>query len=183
MICDIVQIDLLLLVFCQHPLSVLNVFVKVGPWLQLEWDLVVLLDLVEDQAGVGFPFIPTAADEDLLWTGDGLCLEAETVQFTLQSWCVLQYSLELLNMVPLFPPILPFIEAEQLEILILLGFPIRLHSQLLNLPVHLLPINVNLILHAIELIIPPSGNILLLDDRLCCIFSQFLVGWLILITL
>lgn len=33
MVCDIVEIDLFLLVFSQHPFGVLDVFVEIGSWL------------------------------------------------------------------------------------------------------------------------------------------------------
>ena len=34
---------------------------------------------------MGLPLVPAATDEDLLWTRDGLCLEAEALQLSLES--------------------------------------------------------------------------------------------------
>jgi hypothetical protein len=53
--------------------------------------------------------------------------------------------------------------------LILLAFGL---SKGLNLFLNLIPININLILHSIELAIPPPGNILLLDNTLKGIFPN-----------
>ena len=55
------------------------------------------------------------------------------------------------------------------------------HFELLDLMFHLHPIDVNLILHAIKLVIPPTGYIFLLNHRLGCILSQFLVSWTIFV--
>lgn len=55
------------------------------------------------------------------------------------------------------------------------------HFELFDLMFHLHPINVNLVLHAIKLIIPPASHILLLNHGLRCILPQFLIGWTVLV--
>jgi hypothetical protein len=57
------------------------------------------------------------------------------------------------------------------------------HFELFDLMLHFHPVNINLILHAVKLIVPSSSHIFFLDHRLGCILSQFLVGWTVLVNI
>jgi hypothetical protein len=65
----------------------------------------------------------------------------------------------------------------------LAGFCLYVLSELFYLSLDFDPFDVDFIVQHIELIIPDSRHILLLDYSLLCILSEFIVGWFIFETL
>lgn len=159
----VVLVDLLLLILSQQPLIISHVLVLIQPWLQFEGNLVVLLDLVEVQLSLTLPIIPTAADCHLLGPWDLLGLEAETVEFTLEAGRVLEDFLELVDVLPLLFPVVTLRVVKQSYLLILSLVLSSCYFELPDLVLNLQPVYVNLILHAVKLVVPASRYIFLFN--------------------
>lgn len=121
------------------------------------------MDLVEVQLCLALPIIPTAADCHLLRPRDFLGLEAEAMQFALEAGCVLEDLLELVDVLPLLFPVVTLRVVEQGYLLILSLIFSSGYFELPDLVFYLQPIYVNLVLHAIKLVVPTSRNILLFN--------------------
>lgn len=170
---------LFLVVLAQNPLVVDHVLVYIAARLQLQSPLVVLVDLRKHQLRLRRPVVPTAHHKHFFRPGNPLGFVAEGVRFDFESGCALEHIFELLYNFPFrFPVVFSFV-VEKFDFFSLTSLGLSVFGELLYFSFDFDPVDVDLILHPVEFVVPPSRYIFLLHYTLKRIFSKLVVGWLV----
>ena len=85
------------------------------------------------------------------------------MQLALEAGCVLEHLLELVDVLPFLLPVVALRVVEQGYLFVFCLVLAPSYLELADLILHLQPIYVDLVLHAVKLVVPPSRNVLLLN--------------------
>ena len=173
------MVFLFLVVLAQNPLVVYHVLVYITARLQLQSPLVVLVDLRKHQLRLRRPVVPATHHKHFFRPGNPLGFVAESVGFDFESGRALEHIFELLYNFPLRLPVVFSFVVKKFDFFSLTRLWFGVFGELFYFSFDFDPVDVDLILHSVELVVPSSCYIFLLHYTLKRIFSKFVVGGLV----